>query len=323
MNKRHKQFQAVDLMRLFMSVNVVAIHTQALDCIDSEFVRQCLNSFCRLAVPFFFVASGFFVWRNISDGSQCEKLERIQDWLKYITKLYIVWSVIYLPFAVYGFAQETVGFGSAILIYFRNFLLVGENFWSWPLWYLLAIIVAGCIIWIIIKFHGNIAPLYPIAIVLALTGLCMSECQNEPIVSFYYKLFKTARNGVFVGLPYLTIGILIANGGLAKMKYVFPLIGISLVAYILEVPFMGYVVIWALFSLLIQIERVPYNVNYYLIRVASEVIYLVHMLWYGFFSIICPKMSSVVIFFSVVLLSSMTALIVIKNRDKKVVRAFL
>lgn len=63
--------------------------------------------------------------------------------VKYV-KLYLKLSAIYLPLTLYGVYQQlldNVSVKKAVFRMIKNYILVGEQFYSWPLWYLLATII--------------------------------------------------------------------------------------------------------------------------------------------------------------------------------------
>lgn len=61
---------------------------------------------------------------------------------KYIL-LYIKLSIIYIPLTIYGIYYFHKSSTEKIVVgIIRNYILVGEQFYSWPLWYLLSSIFA-------------------------------------------------------------------------------------------------------------------------------------------------------------------------------------
>lgn len=61
MTKACKQYNSIDLFKFLFAVVVVMIHTTPFKNASETFSYYFSNTFCNLAVPFFFVASGFFV----------------------------------------------------------------------------------------------------------------------------------------------------------------------------------------------------------------------------------------------------------------------
>ncbi len=61
---RTKQFPSIDIMKLLYAVLVVTIHTSPLNSINKYFNYGLTQYIARLAVPFFFVTSGYFCFRK-------------------------------------------------------------------------------------------------------------------------------------------------------------------------------------------------------------------------------------------------------------------
>ncbi len=188
--------KGIDTLRLFFSLVVVWIHTGVGD----------LGGLTNVAVPFFFIVSGFFLFgklfsvSDIKDRSLC-----IEKWWKKTLRLYLLWSLVFLPFAIIGLRHDHLAPIKAVAIYFRNIFLVGENYLSWPLWYLLGLLWAGSIIWLANKLRLPFWTLCLIALVLFLLPRMLHLEES----AFYLKFFKTTRNGFFIGLPFMTLGGLI------------------------------------------------------------------------------------------------------------------
>ena len=60
-----KQYNSIDLMKLIMALVVVAIHTEPLVRCENIVVLNLYKAISDVAVPFFFIASGFLVFKVI------------------------------------------------------------------------------------------------------------------------------------------------------------------------------------------------------------------------------------------------------------------
>ena len=187
-----KIYKGVYLAKFVMAILVVMIHTGSWN----------LMGFVETAVPFFFIASGFFLFRKTEKKSRSEELRIIGQWIWKALKLYGIWSLIYLPFAIYGYHSEGLPLTKAILHYVRNFIFVGENFLSWPLWYLLALVWGGALIWVMTKLRFPIWVMILIGAALTIS----THFIDYPSIELYAKVFRDTRNGIFVGLLYLATG---------------------------------------------------------------------------------------------------------------------
>jgi len=188
--------KGIDTLKFLFSLVVVWIHTGIGN----------LGGLTPWAVPFFFLASGFFLFRKLFKASDYQKkTELIAPWWRKTLRLYLLWSLIFLPFAIIGFANGHLGVSKSIALYLRNLVLVGENYLSWPLWYLLGLLWAGCLIWLAGKLRLPFWSLCVLAILLFLLPRFLHLGENE----VYARIFITTRNGLFVGFPYMVLGGLI------------------------------------------------------------------------------------------------------------------
>ena len=192
--------KGADLLKFILSLVVVWIHTGT-----SE-----LYGLVNVAVPIFFALSGFFLFgKSAGEKHDCAT---VQNYLFKTLQLYLLWTFIYLPFAVIGFRMEATPLLKASAIWLRNVAFVGENYLSWPLWYLLGLLQAGLIIWMCEKLH---LPQWGYLLLAALLyGLPYLIPLNQ--ISWYTFIFKSTRNGLFIGFPYMVLG--------GAIRYLFPAI---------------------------------------------------------------------------------------------------
>lgn len=62
-----------------------------------------------------------------------------------------MWSAIYLPLTIRGWIIEGGLDPTYLILCLRNFVFVGENFYSWTLWYLNGLVFALLLIDILLK----------------------------------------------------------------------------------------------------------------------------------------------------------------------------
>ena len=308
-----------------MAIIVVAVHTHPQTVSGNSVWENFFSFLFQLPVPFFFVVSGFFLWNKIVSSDIGQKLTRIRKWLRHVLLLYVLWTVLYLPYTIYGFWIEQTGIVTSFAIFFRNFLFVGENYYSWPLWYLQGMCVAGTIIYVFIKTGLGIKSMMAFALVLVCSGFYLDWCHDNgsgnAIVSLYYKLFQSTRNGFFQGFPYMMIGILIAEKGCFKNKLL--LVGFVMSAvfwikgYSLALMPLMYFCIQSLLRLPIVSQRFPFTAPY---RIMSNVIYFTHMIWVGCFVLFFNMDNAIFVFFSSLCMCLLASLIIIRNAESRWVR---
>ena len=60
-----KKFNSLDICKLWMAFCVVTIHTHPLEHCTITIINEIYDSFVRMAVPFFFLSSGFFIGTKV------------------------------------------------------------------------------------------------------------------------------------------------------------------------------------------------------------------------------------------------------------------
>ena len=146
------KYNSIDLYKLIMAFCVVAIHTCPLNNYKNEIVLAIYNSFVDIAVPFFFLASGFLLANKFQYPFDSDNnIQYIRNYLLRIIKLYVMWSLIYLPLAIWHYISTQTNVIKSVLSYIRGFVFIGEHYNSWPLWYLLSTIYALALIIFLLK----------------------------------------------------------------------------------------------------------------------------------------------------------------------------
>ena len=262
-------------MKFLVAFVVVAMHTTEGNPLGIK----------DLAVPFFFLASGFFLFGKLDAGNPEEAAVYRKKWLSRIVRLYLVWTLIYLPFTVYGFIRGGSPPLHSLALLFRNLLFVGENYLSWPLWYLLGMIWAGCMIFLLRRLRVPVWGMLIIGVALIL----VAQLSGLKSADWYRMVFKTTRNGIFLGFPFMTAGGVIAGMDLSRIN---PLVWLAaFVALLVGTKLAGWLILpaaVALFLFAASIKDIGFVSESFSrgLRQSSEVIYLTHMIFAGIL-IIC------------------------------------
>lgn len=167
----------LDYFRVILALLVITPHAQPLFSEDSLVGWLISNGIARVAVPCFFIISGYFLQSKLKDN------KALKRYLSHILVVYIVWSLIYLP--TYYSAIEPRSF--------ITFALMGY----YHLWFLPALIVGTLILIAANKFIKNEVILLIGGVVLFTAGYLM-ENYNLPYRTFY--------NGLFFGYPFIVLG---------------------------------------------------------------------------------------------------------------------
>lgn len=205
-----QEFIAVDMCKFICALLVVAIHLPPFADLNAAVSYGLQQIICRLAVPFFFLCSGFFL-----DGKM-ESKEQVMEYVKHIGKLYIFWSLLYFPQMIERYySGKTFAQGTVTLL--QRCLFVGSYI---QLWYLYGTMIAVLMFYYLLRWcKGNLRMILSIAGLLYLFGMCGNA--YRPILSQiptlkiffqrYLAIFVTTRNGIFFGLFFIVIGYYIGK----------------------------------------------------------------------------------------------------------------
>lgn len=296
--KQDENFNSIDLFKLLMAVAVVAIHTNPIVNWTNQAAIKAVVIVEEWAVPFFFTASGFFLFRTMKEPYAAE-IERVDRYIVRILKLYCVWTLMSLPLTLYGYITSGNGIISCVLSYVKYFLFVGKLYNSYHLWYLLSLIYALVALRIMIKKHFGVHLICGISVLVYVFSEWMlflmghldllGEIGRKGVLLYQY-VFN--NGGVFTGFIYVSAGMLIANRRLHIKKWV----GIMAIAVLnglkLFLEFRGYgsfvhlvmpVEMTLLFMTLLDV-KLRDSWIWVKCRKASTVIYLSHLIFFSIYT---------------------------------------
>ena len=160
-----------------------------------SFFTDYSDAFCRIAVPIFFVISGYFLF----DGCK-----NISKHLTKISKVTFVALIVYIgPYflenksdlSLFNY-EKTLKWGGNFIL-FNNCSPIGSH-----LWYMFALIYSIGATYLLLKAKISSQNLLAIASLLWLIGICFNY------TSFQYM----CRSWIFVGLPCVIGGVLLNRG---------------------------------------------------------------------------------------------------------------
>ena len=211
---------AIDVMKYIMAFCVIAIHTTPLKDIDNDTISRMYEAAVSIAVPFFFLSSGYLIGRKIQNTKEFDDIlvERQQ---RKIIKYYVIWTIVYLPLTILGFCKAGDGFVKSLVQFIRNVFFQGENYYSWPLWYLLSAIYGLTILKLLVESKKETKKFnfYSIAILcfcvfmhFATDYLVNLNTTNNIVMTVSLILEKTIGKGrLFSGVYYILLGNMIAK----------------------------------------------------------------------------------------------------------------
>ena len=172
------RYKVIDFLRLPMAVLVVIIHT----------TTWGLCGLTQVAVPFFCLVSGFFLFLKMP-GERDGNTERFRKWTLRALNMYLVWTAVYLPFTIYGFVQDSLTLRQCVLVFTRNLFFLGENYMSWPLWYLLGLVWTGTLFYVLSKIKCPLWTILAVGILLFFVPWAFSGHPD----SLFWKFFCDDR----------------------------------------------------------------------------------------------------------------------------------
>lgn len=222
--KTKRTFAALDLFRLAAALLVITIHTSPLASFSPEADFWLTRVFARLAVPFFFMTTGYFLSRD--------RWNRIGAFLKKTAFLYAAAALLYLPL-------NFMNSGYTLTQWLRRIFFEGTFY---HLWYFPALLLGVCIA----KQLSRAAPKTGLLIagLLYLIGLfgdsyygaaaLIPACKN-----FYQLLFALigyTRSGFFFAPLFLLLGANCRRLSIKKplLLFISSLLGMSVEAFLLH-----------------------------------------------------------------------------------------
>ena len=205
--------------------------------------------------------------------------------------------------AILGYYEWGLSLPLAAYGYVRDFFFMGQHYMSWQLWYLLAMIYGVCMINVFQKIKISIEGCVVIGGLLTFIGMLMdviheASLQNSlitSIVSGYFELFRTVRNGIFNGFLFIVLGMLLYKyqkklNRISKLV-IFTVLFLFAGLYLYDVPFALHLLSFILLYCVLLI-RLPDASCYIWLRNMSTLIYFSHMLFVAFIKYEYPTLSS-------------------------------
>lgn len=191
----------LDILRLLCAFCVVTIHAPFPDAFG-EAVRQLVN----LAVPCFFMFSGFFYRSSV-------ERKRVLPQLVHIAQLLVMSTALYLLWGLRDLGTETVGQHFSRLLSLQNLrwlLLWGQNPGWFHLWYLHAILVVLLVMLPLYRFR-LFQRLEPLLIPLLLGGAFLLGSYSLPLLGTDPARMYS-RCWLFTGIPFFLLGDMLKKG---------------------------------------------------------------------------------------------------------------
>ncbi len=325
---KKQYYCSIDVAKVICAILIVFIHTEPFSSVNARLNSITVNYLCRIAVPFFFISSGFLLFSKM-DLSEI-RFDLIRKYVVRILKLYLFWSIVYFSFtAAQMYWTHDSGRAWQIFVNWLKNMVFSSGYGF--LWYLPATIVAVLLVSLLLKCKIPLKGVIAACFVLYLIGLCgqsyyglakllpISPGIREAIRSVY-RVITTTRNGVFEGALFIALGAQIAHTD-KKKRFSVNVVGLII----------SYVLLFLEVMLVSKMEwRLEYDMYLFLIPCAyytmkvvlgfqkplpqrlckvlrsySSLIYLTHMLTADFISLFCRVKLHSLAFFGAVFVSTL------------------
>ncbi len=215
MGNNKKVYNSIDLFKFIAAMLVVAVHTHPFANTGADYYFTCL---CRIAVPFFFVATSYFFFRRPEPD--------IRAYTKRLGTIYVLWLLLELPW-VYErfFVSFDHSFPLQILNIFR--CLVFSNTW-WDSWFIMASMIAVSMVCFLSRRcrwrNGSLLALAGVGYLISLTAAGyygFADLFLNERMQFYHKAFTWCfcpANSFVVALIYVVIGKVLAESDWEKWR---------------------------------------------------------------------------------------------------------
>ena len=208
-----ENYDYIYYLKFFFCICVIGIHAQIFYNFNNTFDYVVFHSVFRSAVPFFFVASTFFLGLKLKNKSLDDKNIIINKYLIRLIIPYIFWMVVS---SIKVISMLDGGLLVKIIKLIRVALF---NPWSalWYIWALIVFLIIYKVLINIFKDKFNINVLLVISLVLYLIALL---CNNyyflientfmNKIINTYMNIFITPRNGILISI-FMVLGLKLSD----------------------------------------------------------------------------------------------------------------
>ena len=219
-----KTYYSMDVAKMICALLIISAHVSPFGIVvKGETVQRInfalQNILARTPTPFFFVCTGFLLFRN--QDPEHLNMDKIRRCALRLAGRYAVWSLVYLPLSIALLFEDERGLKHAIFSYIRNFFLTSSYR---HLWYLnaaaFAVALTGFFLWrkfrpahvVAISFAFYLAGLLEQSWFGFLLPLREQAPQVWSLLVLVKKVIVTTRNGLFDGFFYVALGMGLALG---------------------------------------------------------------------------------------------------------------
>ena len=209
-----KQYKSLDLAKFICAILIIILHTAPFASYSKVLTVGFRNIITIIAVPFFFLTSGFLAFKKIDSLEGEKKKTYVFQYLKRLVVMYLIWTAVYFVFVAIKWNRN--GFSmSSVLEYIKDFFFEGSYS---TIWFLPALFAATLIVYLLHK-KFNYRTIFIIACVIYLFtlggssyyGLVTKVPAIKAVYDLYYSFFDSIKNGVCFGMIFVSMGSMVSE----------------------------------------------------------------------------------------------------------------
>ena len=210
-SKERKNYDLVDLCKFIACIFIVCIHTAAFSDLIEEGYYYLESCVFRIAVPFFFIASGFFFGKKLVQTNENKGL--LFSYIKRLGVPLAFWEVINVVIEILKqLLIKKVPAAKVVRNVFQSIMFYPYG----ALWYVQALLIALLLVTYVYR-KGWLKECILMSMGLYLIGLLGNSyyflifgTKFQWIVDKYLSVFVSTRNALFVALYFVSAGVWIA-----------------------------------------------------------------------------------------------------------------
>lgn len=209
-----KQYKSVDLAKLVCAILIIILHTAPFASYSKVLTVGFRNIVTVIAVPFFFLTSGFLAFKKIDSLEGEDRKRCVKKYLKRLVIMYLIWSAVYFVFVVIKWTRSAFTYLD-VIEYVKDFFFEGSYS---TIWFLPALFSATLIVYLL---HRKLSyrTVFIISCVVYLFTLGGSSYYGlvsripfiESIYNAYYSFFDSIKNGVCFGMIFVCMGAMMSE----------------------------------------------------------------------------------------------------------------
>lgn len=202
-----KRFDSIDIAKFIAAIFVVAIHSNPLAEVSPLLDFIVSNGIARIAVPFFFITSAFFFFKNGCSWGRATK------YCNRLLILYLSWFIVSLPKTIFDrFVCSEYPLGETVFRFVRSFFLTSTFSGSW---FIVSCIFCALLFSKLEQLEDRKRTIITIIISVISYLWCVltsefGNCFNDLGISGFYKvyelIFAKPYCSIIVGIPYFAMG---------------------------------------------------------------------------------------------------------------------